>query len=1132
MANFYDVELGYTLRAAWGLRKLISSYSGPIVRVRNIVSDVETDLYADVDGEITPNAAWQTEFAKTVVNESIDRSGYTLRLRIPLGSADMPHRGNRGKFRIASGATSGLVVSKVTVCQLDVAGGSLAVTPLDNFIPVKFGGNAGFSIGANSYAETDEFEMPAISNVRAIGINILVTSGKFGGCDHPVNGAKGWKNGDFTESASGSGWDTTGTIDSPITRFDLLALDAITTVYDQTGGGAHLVQTTPQNQPLLAPSQSGSGQPAAVFDGEDDSLYETSAGTTRPYMVASPVHISLHGAKLPRREYGRVWCIPHSDGSDPSPYFRIGIEQGLADNLLFTGEVRVDGTATAVNLFGVNNREGYSAHAVVPALGKFLQAGGVPEQTITTDTTITYPNVTRMVIGSGGNRATNNNGMYWFEHVVYETASPVAADIQTFIDKLAYHILFGQNRYYRLTVTGAFNSDEDNGGFAEMQARAVAAGPDLTTKFTPFVANKRESSSESWERAVDNDPGTHWGPGGANFQPQAYFALSTNTLINEIFLKARNSFSQFTAKKYILARFTATGWQSATEVDNTAEGIADGREYTDAIDWGIIVNDPIERTFSFDYQLGEVTIDADFLFSYKIALNKSLAFDYAIVREFASAHTFDYKIALGSSFSFDYSIRQFTDFTFDYATIRAFQSVFTFSYKIALNKSFTFDYRTPLVASFDFDYKILSLFGTSFTFSYQIEFGKSFNFDYRYLVGTTFDFSYQIIRSAVANVGYYIERLPETPIVERWQYATRVTTSVNGKEQRASQRARPRVGFNHRYLMLDGDDFRSFQNSLLEYRKQDIRVAQHSLAVAVKSADFGDNDVYVNMDATDIRVGDVVAFFNIGSEQSYLRIVDAVAADHFTIAEGYPFVDGRGIFVMPTRLMRFTTGNGLSMRTVYGEAQFVFEDAQSRDLQRPGVAGGLVASFDGYPIITQRPLANDAVNDAYDAGLQVLDLAGRLAVKVRRPLPVSHVAKSRTWQIRRGEPLDYWREFADLTRGSWRAFLIPSFRPDLVTIEFAGNVLKVAGNKLEDLFALGNYKRLMITTNSGVGFHVITGIVIDGDNTTLTLGTAISGSSIEEISFVNLVRISDDTLTFEHFDLFSELTLNMRVIQQ
>lgn len=470
------------------------------------------------------------------------------------------------------------------------------------------------------------------------------------------------------------------------------------------------------------------------------------------------------------------------------------------------------------------------------------------------------------------------------------------------------------------------------------------------------------------------------------------------------------------------------------------------------------------------------------------------------------------------------------DLEIDYA-FETFGKSLTSDYAIAFYKNLSADYKIKLSVDLVSSFVVDGEWRVDLDSSYKIALNTSFSISYRIMnVIQTLDIDWHI-GDIVTSEHYYIERLPETPVTEIWNYETRVSTARDGTEQRMSVRKHPRVVLQHNYIIENHVDYRHFREQLLRQTSEDIRVANHACAVMIEETNFNATTVYCDMDATDIRVDDYVAFFELGTEASALRVVTAVDTDNFEIDSGFPFAGRNRAYAMPTRLMRFADGAALSMLTVHGTTGLSFTDAAARPVVRPSAASGLVSSYDGFPILTQRPLADEAIPEGFYPGFVPIDIAPNLPPEIVRRWATPVVTRAHDFKIDRGA-LDYWREFANTVRGSWKAFLMPSFRPDLVTVEFAGTALKVAGNKLVDQLTLEPYKRLMITTNTGVQYRSIVSAVEDGSNTALVLNTAISGATISEISFINLVRINDDALTFEHHQLHSILGLNLRVIQQ
>lgn len=547
------------------------------------------------------------------------------------------------------------------------------------------------------------------------------------------------------------------------------------------------------------------------------------------------------------------------------------------------------------------------------------------------------------------------------------------------------------------------------------------------------------------------------------------------------------------------------------------------------------------RTYEIDLETDykiNAKLSQEFTTDFKVQVRRELTTSYVIEEAPPLGDVYkeldvDYKITVAKELTVSYNVNGQPiniDLVTDFA-VEGLGVSLTTDYQVAFRRELSTDYKVKLFKDLETDYEIEGEWKVDLVSSYKIALNKSLETNYK----IANSFGELTIDFRIGQVGeldaFYIARLPQVPVREAWLYSTKINTMRNGKEQRMSMRRRPRVTLAHDYVIENAADFRHFQQSLLQQRQEDVLICQHAQAVPVEETSYGATTVYCRMEDTDIRAGEHVAFFNIGTEESALRVVDTIASDHFTTETGMPFDIGRGCVVMPVRLMRFADGSALSMRAINGTTALTFEDATSRDLTRAGYFAGL-DTFDGYTILTRRPLADDEIGDAYSAGFVTIDLSKRLPASVVRHWPVPVVTRSYSFNIERGEAFDYWREFADTVRGSWKAFLMPTFRPDLVAVAFAANNLTIEGDKLDDLMASGAYKRLMITTDAGTDYFVITSAIAGDGETVITLDNNISGAIVQEISFVNLVRITDDVFAFEHRELTSKLTLNLRVIQQ
>lgn len=578
---YYNTLLPLLTRTAeWGLRPLHEGYTGNVVRTRDVVSNVETDQNVAALAAYVP--PFQTAFSVSNLGDTPDWVDYTLRMRFTAANIG---KGRFCKFAIKAHSTQGLTVDEVWLHR----GTGTSFEAYGEPIRILFSGSGGFVASPGATITCDEFELPietSFDNPYWI-LSIHSTAGGYDRTASPSGQSGGYKTGNLSKDLSGSGWNTSGTTGNVVNLWQTRLFPAVVTIYDQTGNGSHLGQSTASLQGLLDMHRTGSRKPAIIFDGVDDYYRDVNAAsTTRPYMVAAPMVIGMFGARIPREQWGKFWGIPHADGANSTPYARMCIEYDAASNLLDECQVRVDSTQTTVlKCYGWNNRKGWSAHALVPVIGGFLQAGA-PRFNVSTDSTTTYPNATRMYLAANG-QGTENNGMHFCELVMFDAASVVEADIQNAIDKIGYALLFGPNRYYRMTTTGSFDTVQTDAGFAEIEFHKTIGGSDLSDYDTPFVANKNASGEQAY-KGINNNTADWFSSGNSPaVQPLQWIMLNENSLITELKMIGRpdTPYFRYQVKKYILARFTATGWESAAEVDNTADGNVASQVYVDPIMW-------------------------------------------------------------------------------------------------------------------------------------------------------------------------------------------------------------------------------------------------------------------------------------------------------------------------------------------------------------------------------------------------------------------------------------------------------------------------------------------------------------------------------------------------------------------
>jgi hypothetical protein len=118
-----------------------------------------------------------------------------------------------------------------------------------------------------------------------------------------------------------------------------------------------------------------------------------------------------------------------------------------------------------------------------------------------------------------------------------------------------------------------------------------------------------------------------------------------------------------------------------------------------------------------------------------------------------------------------------------------------------------------------------------------------------------------------------------------------------------------------------------------------------------------------------------------------------------------------------------------------------------------------------------------------------------------------------------------WRQFLYYIRGSWLPFYIPTGTNDLplgVDFTLGGNVLQIVNQGLQEVDTTQAPRRDLKLTIEGVDYvRRITDVIDAGPNETVTLDSVIPGAGTVpagdvKISWLNLVRLENDTATFRH----------------
>lgn len=482
---------------------------------------------------------------------------------------------------------------------------------------------------------------------------------------------------------------------------------------------------------------------------------------------------------------------------------------------------------------------------------------------------------------------------------------------------------------------------------------------------------------------------------------------------------------------------------------------------------------------------------------------------------------FDYYIGnIDVPFSFDYGIELAKPFNFNYQIISVLSQSFTFDYGIAsVSTDYDFNYRVlgDIAATFTFDYSIVDL-ARNFTFDYAI------NYTPARPITISYAFNYAIDKPSLPFLF-----VPEVPIREVWSYVTSVAKNYDGTEQRSALREEPATVLTYEYV-FDAertDLYRELYNNI----RGTMALPIFAYA-AITKAETAQGATLVSVIPAhgDLRPGDDV--FCMAPDETYsLGRIDSVGTDFVSLEAGIDIRLPAGSWVVPMRDTYIADGNGISMRSIEGRASIAYATATRRAIKRPTATSGLVPTYDGIPMLSLRPLADDDVDEMFDGNAVRITDAVDVDVTTFVTWKMPTIDGARSYLVNRPGDMDFWREWADTVKGRRGSFLVPTFRADLVPVSVAGSTLRVKGVHFSAWAKHDAYSRLQIETSAGVQLRKVMAAVRDGSETVIALDSPLAGV-VEKVSFLNRVRLASDNISWQHIETRSMVTIEIVTVNE
>lgn len=391
-----------------------------------------------------------------------------------------------------------------------------------------------------------------------------------------------------------------------------------------------------------------------------------------------------------------------------------------------------------------------------------------------------------------------------------------------------------------------------------------------------------------------------------------------------------------------------------------------------------------------------------------------------------------------------------------------------------------------------------------------------------------------------------IQMRPDNPVTENWEYLSTEFVSGSGWEQRMSLREHPRYRFSFNCFLGDEHERRSAFYYIMRYYRGDFLFPIYPYSIHLdQAAAQGATRIYFPPVWTDIRAGDDIAFYNEYTDTVTFGKVTTLETDGANV-EALSEAMGVHCAVMPAMRFRLPTGAAIRMGPLAGDAQLDLVSVSRRPVRRPGVANVMTYITDigvTYPLLNQRPLANQNVEEGFEQGLRVIDNNVAPAA-IYTEWEFAKSGGTRQFQADRGDGLDYWREFAQATQGRRGAFLAPTWRADLFLAAnpaLGATFLDVTPLDYHEVFRQLTYRRLWIETENGFIWRRVTSaqILYDGAEESAVrirlnapLGGSVGDNVIKKISFLNICRLTDDNIRLEHDGMQTQITVAWKTVNE
>ena len=365
----------------------------------------------------------------------------------------------------------------------------------------------------------------------------------------------------------------------------------------------------------------------------------------------------------------------------------------------------------------------------------------------------------------------------------------------------------------------------------------------------------------------------------------------------------------------------------------------------------------------------------------------------------------------------------------------------------------------------------------------------------------------------------------------------------DGSEQRMARNLLPRTSMNLTYVFETEAEVQEIREDLLQSMNSDWRVpVWWDRDVTTAAVASGVDTWPIDPALSDLAVDDKVYIEDPFGSGAVFTVSQVNANDiHTTTTAGATYAKGTHIYPLKTWSVRDPVE---LRRQRVGPEQLKI----TFDLNVPEDLGSTGASLTTYQpladdaakqLLADAPLGHQPLGYVMSSEIQRVDNGARFRQFTRRG--ESFIAERRTYQISSRQELQDWMGFLMAVNGMRDPWYAPTFRKDLTLTSqpaVGSQIIKVnssAGGVVD--YAANwwpfRYENLRLLTDAGEIYREVTSVSDNLDGTAdLTLDSAlpatVAGSTINQISFLEHVRLGADVVTLSHDGIRSSVNLALQ----